>query len=108
MHPVLFQRISKKVKEFKVQCSGYSVLGSKSVKYLGLEIDQHVSCDLIAKSVISVVNSRIRFLYRQCNCSDLKLRKLICCALSSCQFHYCAPAWFNSVSAHYKKKWQVA
>ena len=58
----------RKIKQFdnySIACCGHTVTATKSVKYLGLEIDQTLSGEQMATEVIKKVNARLRFLYRQ-------------------------------------------
>ena len=43
-----------------MQCAGYTITAHKSVKYLGIEIDQHVSGEEVAKYVICKANTRLK------------------------------------------------
>ena len=54
-----------KSSNFSMQCASHSIPAQESVKYLGIEIDQHVSGEKIAKCVLRKANARLKFLYRQ-------------------------------------------
>ena len=58
---VLFgsKRKLKKSSNFSVQCASHSIPAQASVKYLGIEIDQHVSGEKIAKYVLRKANARL-------------------------------------------------
>ena len=84
---VLFgsKRKLKKSSNFSVQCASHSIPAQESVKYLGIEIDQHVSGEKIAKCVLRKANARLKFLYRQGKYLNFDCRKL---------FMFCAHSVF--------------
>ena len=59
-------------------------------------------------SVISKVNSRLKFLYRYKQCLNQALRKQLCTALVLCHIDYCNTAWFTNLTCFQKQKLQVA
>ena len=46
-----------------------------SVKYLGLNIDNLLSGDLIVKNILSKVNARLKFMYRHSSSLSSRTRK---------------------------------
>jgi hypothetical protein len=53
----------KRVSNFQVSCNNHIISSQKSVKYLGLNIDQSLSGEVIVNNIIKKVNSRLKFLY---------------------------------------------
>jgi len=49
----------------KVSCNGIAIQSTSSVQYLGATLDQNLSCENIASSVINKANARLKFLYRK-------------------------------------------
>ena len=78
---------------FKLNALGHDIKSSDSVRYLGVEINCQASGDLIAKSIITKANSRLKFMYRQTKNLDQHSRKLLCCALIQPLFDYASPSW---------------
>lgn len=102
------KRKLNKIKDFKIVSNGHTINSQSSVKYLGINIDQSVSGEAIAKNIIQKSNSRLRFLYRQGACLNQQTRKTLCSALLQCLFDYSASAWYSGVSIYHKKKLQVS
>lgn len=102
------KRKLKKVQEFKVICNGHTIESTNSVKYLGLNIDNLLSGELVVNSIISKVNARLKFLYRQSSCLSVKSRKSLCSALILCHFDYSCSSWYASLNKGLKRKLQIA
>ena len=101
------RRKLKKVSDFKVECAGHTIIAQKSVKYLGIEIDQHVSGEDVANYVLRKANARLKFLYRQSAYLDHNCRKLLCSALIQCLFDYASCSWFAGLNQKFKNKLQI-
>ena len=69
------KRKLKKIKEFKVKCNDHVIEHTTSVKYLGLNIDNLLSGDLIVKNILSKVNARLNFMYRHSSSLSSRTRK---------------------------------
>ena len=54
----------EKVESFDVKCGDITIKHIKSVKYLGVKIDNDIEGNSIVKGIISKVNSRLKLLYR--------------------------------------------
>jgi hypothetical protein len=63
-----FKRKLKQVKEFKIVCSGHIIGSTKSVKYLGLNIYDSLSGESIVNSILTKVNSRLKFFVKANKC----------------------------------------
>ena len=96
-----------RVKNFKVSCDGMSLISSKSVKYLGVTLDQSLTGEFIAESVLRKANARLHFLYRHSSYLNERSRRLLCSALIQCHFNYCCSSWFSALSVKLKKRLQV-
>jgi hypothetical protein len=96
------------VDDFQIQCMGQNIKGQKSIKYLGVHIDQCVSGEVVAENVIKKANSRLKFLYRQANCLDQNSRKILCTALIQCHFDYAASSWYSGLSQKSKIRLQTS
>ena len=59
-------------------------------------------------SIISKVNARLKFLYRQSNCLSAKTRKNLCSALILCHFDYLCSSWYAGLNKALKRKLQIA
>ncbi|CAM1302576.1 Uncharacterised protein r2_g1254 [Pycnogonum litorale] len=85
------------------------ITAKTSVNYLGCIIDQRLSFDSHVDSVITRVNSSLRFLYRKSPfLPGINVRKKLCSAIISSHFQYAASAWYPGLSVNLKKKLQIA
>lgn len=64
------KRKLKNVTVFQINCIGHIINSQNSAKYLGIDIDQNLSGEKTANSIIKKVNSRLRFMYRKANCRN--------------------------------------
>ena len=97
-----------KVENFNVHCNGQTIESQKSVKYLGSVLDNDLSATSIVTNIITKVNSRLKFLYRQNHCLNMNLRKVLCNSLIQCHFDYASSSWYSGLSKKLKNRLQVA
>ena len=94
--------------QLDISCNGQSIQSTKAVKYLGATIDQNLSFDSMASSVIHKSNSRLKFLYRKSKFLTGHTKRLLVNSLIQCHFDYASSAWFLGLSQQLKGKLQVA
>ncbi|XP_071952123.1 uncharacterized protein [Antedon mediterranea] len=102
------KRKTKNVNNFNVSTNGNNINTSNCVKYLGIEIDQNLTCSEYACKTIKKINNRLKFMYRQRKILSCKNRKLLCSALIQCVFDYAASSWFCGTSKAIQRKLQIA
>ena len=85
----------RKLNNISVECNGHTIKVQRSVKYLGLTLDNQLTGEAIVNSIFQNVNGRLKFLYRQCNFLEEKLRKSICLELIQCHIDYVCSAWYS-------------
>ena len=102
------KRKLRKVKDFHIVCNDHTIDSTTSVKYLGLNIDNILSGEIVVNSIISKVNARLKFLYRQSNCLSEKARKNLCSALILCHFDYSFSSWYAGLNKGLKRKLQIS
>jgi hypothetical protein len=95
------------VEKFSVICNGNTIVTSSSVKYLGVTLDNTLSGESIASNVINKASGRLKFLYRNSDCLNLKSRKTLCSALIMCYFDYVCSSWYSALSQNHKNKIQI-
>ena len=61
------KRKLRKINNIPVECNGHIIKAQHLVKYLVLTLDDQLTGEAIVNSIVKKVNSRIKFLYRQCN-----------------------------------------
>ena len=95
--------------EFSIVMSdGHVIKSKKSVVYLGLELNQYLDGEEIVLNITKKVNSRLKFLYRQANFFNHKVKKTICSALVLCLFDYSISSWYGGISKYHSQRLQCA
>ena len=56
------KRKLSKIKEFKIDYNGYTIKGQRTVKYLGVTLDQTMSGEQMAKNVVCKITNKVKFL----------------------------------------------
>ena len=89
--------------EFSIVMSdGHVIKSKKSVVYLGLELNRYLDGEEIVLNITKKVNSRLKFLYRQANFFNHKVKKkAICSALVLCLFDYSISSWYGGISKYH-------
>ena len=78
------------------------------VTYLGCILDNDLSGESMATKVLSLVNSRLKFLYQKQKFLTLPLRRLLCNALIQPHCDYACPVWYPSLNKRLSKKIQTS
>jgi hypothetical protein len=94
--------------DFSILCHGQTIKASKSVVYLGLELNQYLDGEQTALNIVRKVNSRLKFLYRQANYFNQHIKKTICSALVLCLFDYSISSWYGGISKYHIQRLQCA
>ena len=97
----------KSQSKLDINCHGQSIESNVEVKYLGATIDQNLSFESMARSVIKKANGRLKFLYRKGKFLTRYTRKRLVSSLIQCHFDYASAAWYNGLSQELKNKLQV-
>ena len=101
------KRKLKRANSFDVKCGEIKVKNVKSVKYLGLQIDNNLSGTSVIEDIVKKCNTRLKFLYRYNDMLNLEVRKTLCTALVQCSFDYSCCSWYPGINETFKKKLQV-
>ena len=102
------KRKRQNVENFTIAHDGHTITPSKVVKYLGLPLNNVLSGEEIAISVVKKATSRLKFLYRHRDHLDFMSRKILAQALILSHFDYSVGAWYMSLSKKHQKSLQVA
>ena len=81
------QKLSK-VQSFKIKCGDDLINNVNSVKYLGITIDNTLSCENIVNNIVKTSITRLKFLYRFKDMLNFETRKILCLALIQPHFYY--------------------
>ena len=90
-----------------VTCGETMVASTKSVRYLGVDLDQFLVGNYIAENILKKGNSRLKFLWRHAKFLNTKSGKLFASALIQCHFDYACSAWFSGLQKIYQQKLQI-
>ncbi len=101
------KRKLKKQASLNVKCNGVSIQSSSTVKYLGIEMDQSLSGEVIAEKVIKKVNSRLKFLHRKAKYLNSYCRKLLVSSLLQCHIDYACCTWYSGLTRKLQNRLQV-
>ena len=77
------------------------------MSYLGVSLDQSLSGEIIASSVLSKCANKLKFLYRNTRSFNLKTKKLLVSALIQCHFDYACSSWYSGLTKKLKGRLQV-
>ena len=94
-------------KSLVIKCNGTEINSTSSVKYLGATIDQFLSFDAMARSVLQKANARLKFLYRKKEFLTQHTMKLLVMSLIQCHFDYCCTIWYPGLTQMLKNKFKI-
>ena len=77
------------------------------VKYLGATLDQTLSCESMALSIIQKANARLKFVYRKRRYLIFITKKLLVISLIQCHFDYACFFWFAGLSQSLNNRLQT-
>ena len=93
--------------QLKIACVATILTSKSSVKYLGVELDQHMSDECIARKAVSNINNKLRFSYCNTIYFDVKTKKLSMTSLKQCHFDYVSSSLYFGLSKKNKSKFQI-
>ena len=82
----------KKVRKLNIQYGNIQIKQHSKVKYLGCMLDETISGETMALSVINKINDKLKFFYRKNGFLTPTLRQLLCNALIQPHFDYACSA----------------
>ena len=88
----------KSQSNLNISCKGQSTEAKDSIKYLRATIDQTLSFEPMARSVLSKVNGRLRFLFRKAEFLSSQTKKLLVMSIIQCHVDYASTVWFYSTT----------
>ena len=101
------KRRSKNVRQLNIRYNHINIKQHLQVKYLGLLLDERMSCEPMALKVINKINGKLKFLYRKKRYLTKELRRMLCNALIKPHFGYACPAWYPNLNEKTRKKIQI-
>ena len=91
-----------------INCNGTQISSKSSVKYLGVDLDQTLSGQIIANKVISKIGARLKYLFRQSTFLTTNSRKLLASALIQCHLDYACSWWYFGLTKKLKSQLQIS
>ncbi len=79
-----------------------------TVEYLGCLLDETLSGREMALKVLTKINGKLRFLYRQGKYLNPRLRRMLCNTLIQPHFDFACSAWYPNLTNCLKSKLQIA
>ena len=71
-------------------------------------LDETMSAETIALSVINKINNKVKFIYRRNRFLNPTLRQLLCNALVQPHFDYACSAWYPNLTKKLKNRIQAS
>ena len=98
----------KKVRKLNIKYGDIQIKQHSKVKYLGCMLDETMSGETMALSVINKINNKLKFLYRKNRFLTPTLRRLLCNALIQPHFNYACSAWYPNLTKKLKNRIQTS
>jgi hypothetical protein len=95
-------------KEMNIMCKGTNIESKSCVKYLGVNIDQDMSCTTVGNNCLKKINGKLKFLYRKASFFRTRERKMLSSALLQSHFDYASNFWYRGMSCDLKSRLQRA
>ena len=99
---------TKKVRKLNIKYGYIQIKQHSKVKYLGCMLDETMSRETMALSVIIKINNKLKFLYRKNRILIPTLRRLLCNALIQPHFDYACSAWYPNLTKKLKNRIQTS
>ena len=90
-----------------ITCNGTDIKPSHCVKYLGVTLDQNLSFEAMANSVLKKANARLKYLYRKKEYLTQHTKKLLVMSLIQCHYDYACSIWYHGLSKFLKNRLQT-
>ena len=87
-----------------IKCVDTKISSKKSVRYLGVDLEQTSSGKLILENILKKGNARLKFLQRKTNCLNLASKRLLSSALIQCHMDYVCSSWYHDLQKNLTHK----
>ena len=98
----------KKFRKLNIKYGNIQINQHSKVKYLGCILDETMSGETMALSVINKINNKLKFLYQKNRFLTPTLRRLLCNALIQPHFDYACSAWYPNLTKKLKNRIQTS
>ena len=102
---ILFGTSTKlaKINKLNIRYGDHVIEQKQSVKYLGVTLDNTLSGKGMVESILTKINSKIKFLYRKQKFLTKELRRLLCNSLIQPHFDFACCSWYPLLTQNLKK-----
>ena len=98
----------KKVRKLNIKYGNIQIKQHSKVKCFGCMLDETMSGETMALSVINKINNKLEFLYRKNRFLAPTLRRLLCNALIQPHFDHACSAWYPNLTKKLKNRIQTS
>ena len=98
------KQLLHKGKSLNIRYGDTEIKQHTKVTYLRCILDNDLSGESMVTKVLSLINGRLKFLYRKQNFLTYSLRRLLCNALIQPHYDYACSAWYPSLNKRLLKK----
>ena len=98
----------KKVRKLNIKYGNIQIKQNSKGKYLRCMLDEIMSGEAMALSVINKINNKLKFLYRKNRLLSPTLRRLLCNALIQPPFDYACSDWYPNLTNKLKNRIQTS
>ena len=102
------KQLLHKGKSLNIRYGDTEIKQHTKVTYLGCILDNDLSGESMVTKVLSLINGRLKFLYRKQKFLTYSLRRLLCNALIQPHFDYACSAGYPSLNKRLLKKIQIS
>ena len=102
------KQLLHKAKSLNIRYGDTEIKQHTKVTYLGCILDNDLSGESMVSKVLSLINGRLKFLYRKQKFLNYSLRRLLCNALIQPHYDYACSAWYPSLNKRLLKKIQIS
>ena len=102
------KQLLHKGKSLNIRYGDTEIKQHTKVSYLGCILDNDLSGESMVTKVLSLINGRLKFLYRKQKFLTYSLRRLLCNALIQPHYDYACSAWYPSLNKRLLKKIQIS
>lgn len=101
------QKRIKKRQTLNISCGDCAISAQNSVGYLGLQLGQTLNGEHTYNKILTISNSRLKFLYRQARFLNQRTRQTLVSALVQPHFDYACSSWYYGLKKKHKDRLQT-
>ena len=95
-----------KNKKLNIVCNNTQIASKTSVTYLGAEIDDRLTGELMASKILKKCNARLKFLFRKSKFLTKSSKRLLASSLIQCHLDYACSFWYSGLTVRTQTRLQ--